>query len=342
MMKERDSNIELLRIIATLFILIVHCNGWFLREWGGITGWNTGSIAVAMSRILIQNISCLGVDLFILISGFYGIRPKLKSIVNLFTLLVFFYVGCYLLNCCVVHESFSIRRLFDNALAFSHTNWYINSYLFLMLLSPMVNAFIDAADTRKLGWYALAFCLITLYFGQLRDNAYWFYNQGYSVIVMLGIYLVGRFLNRMKETLSNIKYRHLLISFVGMLGLMTMVRVLSSNDEAWLHYGSPITIIAACIFFTIFYRLPKFHSKAINWIGASCLAAFIFHTCAPIVSWLAETDVRIFTSDVYPVYCLKMGAMIIGVFMVAILLDKIRLLLFKPLIKWSGKVQSLN
>lgn len=35
-MKERDSNIELLRIVATFFILIVHCNGWFLQEWGEI------------------------------------------------------------------------------------------------------------------------------------------------------------------------------------------------------------------------------------------------------------------------------------------------------------------
>ena len=50
-MKERDSNIELLRILATIFILILHCNGWFLREWGGITGWNTGNSIVAACRI---------------------------------------------------------------------------------------------------------------------------------------------------------------------------------------------------------------------------------------------------------------------------------------------------
>lgn len=35
-MKERDSNIELFRIVATMMILILHCNGWLLHDYGGI------------------------------------------------------------------------------------------------------------------------------------------------------------------------------------------------------------------------------------------------------------------------------------------------------------------
>ena len=66
-MKERDSNIELLRIIATIFILIVHCNGWFLQEWGGISTWSADrDFFVGLTRATIQSITYIGVDLFVL------------------------------------------------------------------------------------------------------------------------------------------------------------------------------------------------------------------------------------------------------------------------------------
>lgn len=305
-MKERDSNIELLRIVATLFILILHCNGWFLREWGGITGWNTGNSVFAACRILVQNVSELGVDVFILITGFYGIRPKLKSIVNLFTLLLFFYVGCYLLEC-VLGKPFVITDLFSHMMAFSTHNWFVNSYLFLMLLSPLINAFIDSSSTKKLGMYTILFCATTLYFGYYVENEYWYYNKAYSVTMMIGVYLIGRYMNRMTSVIDRIYYNYIVAAFIGVIGLMFVIRILSTNEEAWLHYGSPITMVAASILFILFYRMPKFHSKLINWVGASCLAAFVLHTCEPLLTWLANKDVYYYTQDVYPIYCLKIG-----------------------------------
>ncbi len=341
-MKERDSNIELLRIVATLFIIIVHCNGWFLMQWGGVNDWFAHGNAVGISRILIQNITGLGVPVFILISGFYGIRPKLKSIVNLFTCLLFFYVGCYLFNCYRGHEAFAVKNLIENILAFSYVNWFINCYLFLMLLSPMINAFVDAVDTKRLGLYTLLYSAAILYFGYYRNNGYWPYNEGYSVVMMVGVYLLGRYMNRINEWIDGVKYSYIAGAFVGMIGVMCVIRAFSSHAEMWLHYGSPITMFAAALLFVLFYKLPKFHNKFINWVGASCLAGYVLHTCSPMVQWLARKDVAFFMNDAYLVYCLKM-IMIIGyVFILAITLDKIRLLIFKPLITWSGKIKALN
>lgn len=324
-MKERDSNIELLRILATLFILILHCNGWSLHEWGGITGWNTGNSIVAACRILVQNITVLGVDAFILISGFYGIRPKLKSIVNLFTLLFFFYVGCYLWNCGIGNEEFSTAGLLGNMLAFSRTNWFISGYLFLTLLAPMINAFVDTVSLKNLGIYIFLYCVVTLYFGYYICNEYWYYNKAYSVTMMVGVYLIGRYLHRVVDKIDQIKYWHIVTFFIGVIGLMSAIRILSSNEEAWLHYGSPITISAAVLLFLLFHRMPKFQSKLVNRVAVSCLASFILHTCDPVFSWFVRKDVMYFTNDIYPIYCVKIGAVIAGVFAAAIVLDKIRL-----------------
>lgn len=339
-MKERDSNIELLRILATIFILILHCNGWFLREWGGISCWNTGNSIVAACRILIQNITVLGVDVFILISGFYGIHPKLKSIVNLFTLLFFFYTGCYLWACSIGHETFSYAGLFVNMKAFSRTNWFISGYLFLMLLAPMINAFADSANLRSFELYIVLYCVVTLYLGYYQGNEYWWYNAGYSVTMMVGVYIVGRYLHRVVDNIDQIKYWNIAVAFIGVIGLMSIIRILSSNEEAWLHYGSPITIFASVLL--LFYRIPKFKNKFVNWIAASCLASFILHTCEPVFSWFVRKDVMYFSNDSYPVYCIKIGGVIIGVYVASILLDKVRLFIFSPLIKWSGKIKQLN
>lgn len=342
-MKERDSNIELLRIVAALFIIAVHCNGLFLNPlWGGVNNWFSDGYVIGVSRIVVQNITVLGVDLFVLISGFYGIRPKLKSVINLFTCLVFFYMGCYIYNCFKGYDVWSVHGIYENLLAFSHKNWFINCYLFLMLLSPIINAFVDSVNTCKLGVYTLVYCLSTLYFGSIMSNVFWAYNGGYSITVMVGVYLAGRYLGRITDSIDGIKYWHIILTFIGLITSMTFIRALAANEEAWLHYGSPITMAAAVTFFMLFYRMPKFHSKFINWIGASCLAPFILHTCDPMYSWISRKDISFFTYDCYPLYFLKMLLVIGSVFVLAILLDKIRIFIFSPLIKWSAKVKMLN
>ena len=342
-MKERDSNIELLRIFATISIIILHCNGWFLIEWGGgVTDWKTGGWAVATSRSLIQSVTLLGVDVFILISGFYGIRPKLKSIVNLFTLLLFFYVVCYIWNCYLGKEMFSIIGLIKHMLAFSWSNWFINSYLFLMLLSPVINKYVNNSQTKKLAIYILCYCVLTLYMGCIRKNEYWWYNGGYSITMMLGVYLVGQYLSRVVDDLGCIRYWHLIVAFICMIVIMSILRVFLPQGGVLLQYGSPIVIVAAVLLFLLFYHMPKFKSKFVNWIASSCLASFILHTCNPVFSWLINKDITYFSQETFPIYCLKIGGVILGVFALSILLDKIRLLIFSPLIKWIGKIKQLN
>lgn len=284
-MKDRDSNIELLRIIATLLILIVHCNGWFLSQWGGVNGWYSDGYAIGVTRVLIQSIGALGVDLFILISGFYGIRPKLKSVVNLFTCIFFFYVGCYLWACYYLGSiEFSIGGLMENVLSFSYQNWFINCYLMLMLVSPVLNTFVENTNRKYTLIYTLVFMLFTYYFGHIRQNGYFGYNNGYSFVMMITVYMVGRCLNKYGiDAIRNIKTGWIFGMWVVTIILMAIIRSIASDTVLLLNYGSPINVFSSTLLFLLFYRIPPFKSKCINWVGASCLSVFIFHTCYPMV-----------------------------------------------------------
>lgn len=335
MSKVRDSNIELLRIVATLFIVILHCNGWLLTFGNNPIYWNYGGINIILPRLIIQNITVIGVDLFVLISGFYGIKPKLKSIVNLYTCLLFFYCGSYLIDCIRPGVSFNIKNLLQQILVFSRENWFINCYLFLMLLSPALNSFMNNVNKKYASIYLLIFLTCSFYFGCLWDHKYFMFNQGYSVIMMVLVYLVGRYMKlHLIEYIDKIKYSHLLFGYFISLGLLIINYIISKYTITSLHgYHSPVMILSAVCFFALFYRMPKFYNKIINWISVSCLSVYIFHTCSPFLGLLSRADRYLFYNYNFVIYAILMLVIIICVFAFAICLDKIRLFLVKPIIK---------
>ena len=74
----RDSNIELARIVAMLLILALHAFNYYY--------WNDLSSQISTRNIIAiigESFTSCAVGLFIFISGWYGIKPKLKSISNI-------------------------------------------------------------------------------------------------------------------------------------------------------------------------------------------------------------------------------------------------------------------
>lgn len=87
---------------------------------------------------------------------------------------------------------------------------------------------------------------------------------------------------------------------------MTTVRFVSTNEERWLSYASPLLILSAAALLVCFARV-HFQSRFVNWIAPSSLAVFIFHTCNPIIDWLIRLDVDSFNTNSFGMYLLIMG-----------------------------------
>ena len=77
---ERNSNMELLRIVAMFSIILYHLLTFFVYP----------ETEMPIYRAL-QIPFHIGVILFVLISGYYGIRTSLRGIIKLVLPLVFFY-----------------------------------------------------------------------------------------------------------------------------------------------------------------------------------------------------------------------------------------------------------
>ena len=331
-MKERDSNIELLRIIATLMIILLHFSRWLLSFAGVESYWEQGT-AMAITRASLNSMTCIGVVLFVLISGYFSIRPKVRSLLNLFTCLAFFYLGTYLLNCGITGEAvFQHHRVLRSLMAFSHENLFIQCYLFLMLLSPVLNAFVEKVSEKALLVYVLIFAACAFYFGCVHDSTYFYFNRGYSVSTFILVYLIGRYIRLYGETkLQRIASWQIASVWIICTMLMCLGRLYASEYSIYWCYCSPIHLLSAVAFFMLFTRI-HFQSKIVNWIGASCLAAYIIHTQAPLMGWIISVDHRLLLTNIALLYLIGAIGVTAAVFVVAILLDKVRILICKPLI----------
>lgn len=77
-MLKRQSNIELLRIVAMFLVLVVHADFMALGE-PTFDEMNTQPLP-SVIRVFIQSCAIVCVNVFVLISGWFGVRPNVKSV----------------------------------------------------------------------------------------------------------------------------------------------------------------------------------------------------------------------------------------------------------------------
>lgn len=199
--RKRNSSVELFRILATLMVVIVHYNGWLA---GGMPDHFdlSGASFCTVSQAVIEGFTAVCVNCFLVITGFYGVKLKPKTFWNMWILLVSIYVPCEIVM--QIHEgAFSPRPLIDDLIAFTRESYYVQDYLMLVFLSPVLNTFIDKYG-KKILPYALVFWGIEIVFDWLRHNQSLGFAQGYSLIHFILMYILGRTAFLYKDVIRNV------------------------------------------------------------------------------------------------------------------------------------------
>lgn len=137
----RESNIELFRIVATLLVLIVHFTGWLS---GGMSNIFDSQLTLSfrIGQTIMEAISIVCVNSFLIISGWYGVKLKLKSLWKIYILLVSIYIPVQMIDYLLTGH-FSIVLFIDNILAFTRESYFVQCYLMFVFLSPIINSFIE-------------------------------------------------------------------------------------------------------------------------------------------------------------------------------------------------------
>lgn len=166
----RESNIELLRILAMLLVVLFHIDllGMSL-DTASADRWQDVSL---VGYAWLKSLSMPCVNLFVFISGWFGIQFDRRKFLSLCFTVAFFSVSIYFYFVLTASDvTFSPKYFLYTVFGLGY--WFVPSYLLLYLFSPVLNRFADVSDRKTFGTTLVGLYLFMFVYGWLFDN-HWF------------------------------------------------------------------------------------------------------------------------------------------------------------------------
>lgn len=320
----RQSNVELMRIICFLMILIHHLITQVLFSGSEILGVNGILTSQKTYAITLNGFCYIGVNVFMLITGYFGIIFKWKGVLKLYLLLVFYaffqclcqsYIGTYQFSLGTIKYVFLV---FTN---YARTNlWFMNCYIIFYFLSPMIRLE-DINKTVHTKILVLA-SIVNLYFGYVWDD----YSNGYSVGHFIYIYIIGSYIRKF-VVIQNSKRFIYLLSYLVFCSLFVFLSILNYYTDISLwkayYYNNPV-LLAGSIGFFMFMLTFSFHSNAVNRIAASSIGMYLAFNAEFIKRIIQMLDLKLGEG----IFTMPLVAIALGV--IYIMVDQVRIVVQKP------------
>lgn len=289
----------------------------------------TTDTANTILNLGLRSISFVCVNCFILISGYFGIRWKIRSFSNLI-FQIFFWLAIGVAFAKLIGINYD-GHIVNACLSMINGRWFIPAYVSLYMVAPLLNAFIEKSTTKQLFRYILIFYIFSTVYGYFMLSKE--FNEGMSLISLIGIYLTGAYLHREDKVLSKLNSRNWLgLYFVCSLLLIVISIGLFKLNISSLIFGylNPIIILQSVFLFMFFERLNIGNHRWINFIAASAFSVYLFHFHPMIYGKYQETC-RLLIDEAST--WLTVPLFFFMIFAVCIFIDQIRILLFKGLYK---------
>ncbi len=318
--KARASNIELLRIFSMLLVLLLHYVATIPIDAHSLKI----SLLDSLTIIEINSLSVVCVHCFILISGYFSIRWKPRSIISLVYQVVF-----WLLVGIAIAYRFSLgisESWLDIIYKYFGSRWFVQAYICLYLLAPLLNTFIDNCDVKKLGRYILLFYMYSTVIGYICKSAE--FNEGMSALSLIGLYMIGAYLRRTTICIFHFKPKTDLVVFLGLSVSLTFTRVILlylGITVSPIGYLNPIVIIMSIYLFLFFQKLKIKSIRWINFVAASAFAVFLFHKHPLLYETYQVVCKRITQTEETIIY---LPIFFLIIFIVSIMIDRVRIASF--------------
>lgn len=328
-MKERESNIEAARILAMILVVLVHANYFSL---GGIDRSDIiASPSSSFMRMFFEHLCIVGVNLFVLISGWFGIRPTVKGAISLLYQVLFYSI--LILAAGIIIGIPIPKNEMKDVFYFGSFYWFIPAYLCLYALSPMLNSFIEHSTRNQLLHVLIAFFFLEFIYGWITNSAS--FDGGYSTLSFIGLYLLARYVNKYSDRLKSINPMVSLGGYFIMTIIPTVIaffgiRYIGHGFSSY-KYCSPF-VISAALFLFLFFQRFSFKSKFINWVACSVFSVYIVHLNPMIVPFFTKTLKSAYESLDGFTYCIIAVCLAVLLCLVCAVIDKVRISSWKVIV----------
>ncbi len=351
-MQNRNYGIDLLRIVSTFMICILHTLGR-----GGILG-GTNFISIQYETAwLIETLCLCAVNCYGLISGYVGYRAKYRysSYLSLW-LTVFFVSLFYTLIYAFWKPQFVTATTWIKLFFPVSTRqfWYFSAYTALFLLLPILNIAIDKLTKTQLKSIIIGIIILfSVLYTSFRNKAFFdtIWNSdnepyglldGYSGLWLIVLYIIGAYFAKYGFSKKLTPKKGLLTYFVCCLFawitryFIDLIVGKGTDPLAYLYlasYVSPFILLAGIGLLAFFSKLNLNggFTKVISFVSQSTFAIYLFQN-HPLI-W--QDFMLGLVQDYANAPLFKMLGVVlltaVCIFIVCLLLDQIRKLVFKAL-----------
>ena len=285
--KQRNSNVELLRIVSMFLIVLHH----FSIHGVGVAGSFRTFKGSAVTRMVVELLGSMGkpaVMLFVFITGFYLINSKfkLKRIVALWWRVFTYSVLILIVAILLLPVNVSIKDMLFSFLPVTYSEyWFITDYVLLIIFAPFINMFILNAKKNVVQYFILTLWLagslvptLLLKKSALADNDMLLFILFYSVGAYIQLYVIED--SKLKTYAKYFTLIGGVLLFGGIIGLnlvsIIMNKAVFSLAAMHLTYlNSTVALFLAIGIFLYVVSWKPRSNKWVNLIAGSSLAVYI-------------------------------------------------------------------
>lgn len=286
---QREYSIDLLKILAMLFIVFDHILYW--GGWGFCAGRPgvKGFMLESLDAVCLCHVNC-----FVLSSGWIMSRMefKMKRVVKLY-LEVWGYSLAFVLLAwlCFPSINLGLKDALKNLLPISMDRyWFFTEYLILFCAMPVLNVAIKVLDRKVLSsvlWIGfLCFSIHPILF----NTDIFQLNRGYSALWFMYLYLLAGTM-ALRGLFKNVSMMKSIIvasaSLLGVIALLHLRSLLSLGIEhrfradLFRAYNCPFILAYSVAMFLVFSKVNNIPSRVrtvIGMISPSVFAVYIIHS----------------------------------------------------------------
>ena len=298
----RESSIELLKIIAIFVIIVSHVVQALGTDYGSntyndyvIVLENSSTDITTLILNLLRYFGGIGNNIFFICTAWFMIdrEPRSKKkilslILDVWAISVIMLIFVFSLRkgdidgklYCIISSLFPVT--FGN-------NWYISCYILFCLVHPYLNLIIRNSDRRSL--FRIVAVMSALYIiANYFIHSLFFASR---IIIWIAIYFLIAYLKRYTTFINSYK-NNILMLLTGLLGNTSIILLtnylglkfdmFSDKLLYWHQTSSPFLIMIAFSLFNIFRRF-SFKSALINRISSLSLYIYLFHGNALLITY---------------------------------------------------------
>ena len=289
----RDSNIELLKIVAILLIIISHVINTLCDENTHISYQDyVLDLSIATTSVkhfvllLLRYSGVMGNTIFFICSAWFLLSSqKVKKKKWLFMLIEVWFVSIIILAVTYVLRKGDIsteiifHSFFPTLFA---NNWYLTCYLLFYPIHPYLNIVIKYLNKQQLFRITVSMFILYCCLGFVHSN--WFFPS--PIILWITIYFVVAYIKLyLCGFCNNLKYNCILfiMGFAGWIGLAIVTNIMglhiSFMRDKMYHWAvncNPCLIIMAITLFNI-TRNIQLRNSLINYISSLSILIYLIH-----------------------------------------------------------------